>query len=57
MNKIYNIVWNESSGMWVVTSELTRKGGQRHRKIKENNVSRANCGTYVAGHTGYGTNV
>nr|WP_012775834.1 autotransporter outer membrane beta-barrel domain-containing protein [Escherichia coli]ACT33462.1 hypothetical protein pVir_1 [Escherichia coli Vir68] len=34
MNKIYNIVWNESSGMWVVTSELTRKGGQRHRKIK-----------------------
>ncbi|EHU9433683.1 ESPR domain-containing protein, partial [Escherichia coli] len=20
MNKIYNIVWNESSGMWVVTS-------------------------------------
>ncbi|HAK4907796.1 TPA: autotransporter outer membrane beta-barrel domain-containing protein [Salmonella enterica] len=35
MNKIYNIVWNESSGMWVVTSELTRKGGQRHRKIKK----------------------
>ncbi|EOL5879442.1 TPA: ESPR domain-containing protein [Escherichia coli] len=25
MNKIYNIVWNESSGMWVVTSELTCK--------------------------------
>ncbi|MFP1484663.1 hypothetical protein ACLB1S_32070 [Escherichia coli] len=25
--------------MWVVTSELTRKGGQRHRKIKISNVS------------------
>ncbi|WP_405000066.1 ESPR domain-containing protein [Escherichia coli] len=24
MNKIYNIVWNESSGMWVVTSELRK---------------------------------
>ncbi|HAX5140295.1 TPA: hypothetical protein JZG41_004674, partial [Escherichia coli] len=22
MNKVYNTVWNESTGMWVVTSEL-----------------------------------
>lgn len=29
MNKVYNTVWNESAGTWVVTSELTRKGGQR----------------------------
>ncbi|WP_159178417.1 autotransporter adhesin/invasin glycoprotein TibA [Escherichia coli] len=34
MNKVYNTVWNESTGMWVVTSELTRKGGQRPRQIK-----------------------
>ena len=34
MNKVYNTVWNESKGMWVVTSELTRKGGLRPRKIK-----------------------
>lgn len=27
MNKVYNTVWNESTGMWVVTAELTRKGG------------------------------
>lgn len=26
MNKVFNTVWNESTGMWVVTSELTRKG-------------------------------
>ncbi|MCZ5699287.1 ESPR domain-containing protein [Escherichia coli] len=32
MNKVYNTVWNESTGMWVVTSELTRKGGQRPGK-------------------------
>ncbi|HCO6013157.1 TPA: autotransporter outer membrane beta-barrel domain-containing protein [Escherichia coli] len=34
MNKVYNTVWNESIGMWVVTSELTRKGGQRPRQIR-----------------------
>ncbi|HBA7074125.1 TPA: autotransporter outer membrane beta-barrel domain-containing protein [Escherichia coli] len=34
MNKVYNTVWNESTGMWVVTSELTRKGGQRPRQIR-----------------------
>lgn len=34
MNKVYNTVWNESTGMWVVTSELTRKGGRRLRQIK-----------------------
>ncbi|HBA7815203.1 TPA: autotransporter outer membrane beta-barrel domain-containing protein [Escherichia coli] len=34
MNKVYNTVWNESTGMWVVTSELTRKGGRRPRQIK-----------------------
>ncbi|HDN5015706.1 TPA: autotransporter outer membrane beta-barrel domain-containing protein [Salmonella enterica subsp. enterica serovar Typhimurium] len=34
MNKVYNTVWNESAGTWVVTSELTRKGGQRPRQIK-----------------------
>ncbi|HGX5055711.1 TPA: ESPR domain-containing protein, partial [Escherichia coli] len=22
MNRVYNTVWNESTGMWVVTSEL-----------------------------------
>ncbi|ENY9582832.1 ESPR domain-containing protein, partial [Escherichia coli] len=33
MNKVYNTVWNESTGMWVVTSELTRKGGRRPRQI------------------------
>ncbi len=34
MNKVYNTVWNESTGMWVVTSELTRKGGRRPRQIR-----------------------
>ncbi|WP_032247072.1 autotransporter adhesin/invasin glycoprotein TibA [Escherichia coli] len=34
MNKVYNTVWNESTGTWVVTSELTRKGGLRPRQIK-----------------------
>ncbi|BDH31413.1 hypothetical protein TRECRb50_02290 [Escherichia coli] len=34
MNKVYNTVWNDSTGMWVVTSELTRKGGRRPRQIK-----------------------
>ncbi|HDL7647706.1 TPA: autotransporter outer membrane beta-barrel domain-containing protein [Yersinia enterocolitica] len=34
MNKIYNTVWNESTGMWVVTSELTRKGMRHPRQIK-----------------------
>lgn len=34
MNKVFNTVWNESTGMWVVTSELTRKGGRRPRQIK-----------------------
>ena len=34
MNKVYNTVWNESAGTWVVTSELTRKGGRRPRQIK-----------------------
>ncbi|HGY5181165.1 autotransporter adhesin/invasin glycoprotein TibA [Citrobacter braakii] len=34
MNKVYNTVWNESTGTWVVTSELTRKGGRRPRQIK-----------------------
>ena len=32
MNKVYNTVWNESTGVWVVTSELTRKGGRRPGK-------------------------
>ncbi|MBB7735347.1 autotransporter adhesin/invasin glycoprotein TibA [Escherichia coli] len=34
MNKVYNTVWNESTGMWVVTPELTSKGGRRPRQIK-----------------------
>ncbi|EKR5650868.1 autotransporter outer membrane beta-barrel domain-containing protein [Escherichia coli] len=34
MNNVYNTVWNESTGMWVVTSELTRKGGRRPRQIR-----------------------
>lgn len=34
MNKVFNTVWNESTGMWVVTSELTRKGGRCPRQIK-----------------------
>ncbi|MGT4943910.1 autotransporter outer membrane beta-barrel domain-containing protein [Escherichia coli] len=34
MNKVYNTVWNESTEMWVVTSELTRKGGRRPRQIR-----------------------
>lgn len=34
MNKVYNTVWNESTGTWVVTSELNRKGGRRPRQIK-----------------------
>ncbi|TKV21955.1 autotransporter outer membrane beta-barrel domain-containing protein [Citrobacter sp. TBCS-14] len=34
MNKVYNTVWNESTGTWVVTSELTRRGGRRPRQIK-----------------------
>ncbi|HDX6611284.1 TPA: AIDA repeat-containing protein, partial [Escherichia coli] len=27
MNKVFNVVWNESRQMWVVTSELSRKVG------------------------------
>ncbi|MGV5905358.1 ESPR-type extended signal peptide-containing protein, partial [Escherichia coli] len=34
MNKIFNVIWSESAGKWVVTSELTRKGGQRPRQIR-----------------------
>ncbi|MBJ9340319.1 autotransporter outer membrane beta-barrel domain-containing protein [Citrobacter freundii] len=34
MNKVFNTVWNESTGTWVVTSELTRKGGRRPHQIK-----------------------
>ena len=34
MNKVYNTVWCASRGMWVVTSELVRKGGQRPRQIR-----------------------
>lgn len=34
MNKVFNTVWNEPTGTWVVTSELTRKGGRRPRQIK-----------------------
>ncbi|HCW3014848.1 TPA: autotransporter outer membrane beta-barrel domain-containing protein [Escherichia coli] len=34
MNKVYNTVWNASTGVWVVTSELTRKGGRRPRQIR-----------------------
>ncbi|HHZ7490117.1 TPA: ESPR-type extended signal peptide-containing protein, partial [Citrobacter freundii] len=34
MNKVYNTVWSESTGTWVVTSELSRKGGRRPRRIK-----------------------
>ncbi|WP_454719148.1 autotransporter outer membrane beta-barrel domain-containing protein [Citrobacter freundii] len=34
MNKVFNTVWSESAGTWVVTSELTRKGGRRPRQIK-----------------------
>ncbi|WP_370608751.1 autotransporter outer membrane beta-barrel domain-containing protein [Citrobacter portucalensis] len=33
MNKVYNTVWCISRRMWVVTSELVRKGGQRPRQI------------------------
>ncbi len=33
MNKVYNTVWNESAGTWVVTSELTRKGGNAPVKL------------------------
>ncbi|HAX4824351.1 TPA: hypothetical protein JZG04_004665, partial [Escherichia coli] len=33
MNKIYNIVWSESAGRWVVTSELARRGG-RSRQVR-----------------------
>ncbi|MDR7874586.1 ESPR domain-containing protein [Yersinia mollaretii] len=32
MNKIYNTVWNESTGMWVVTSELSSKGDNAPEK-------------------------
>ena len=35
MNRVYNTVWCPSRGMWVVTSELVRKGGQRPRQIKK----------------------
>ncbi|EFM9915166.1 autotransporter outer membrane beta-barrel domain-containing protein, partial [Escherichia coli] len=34
MNKIFNVIWSESAGKWVVTSELTREGGQRPRQIR-----------------------
>ena len=39
MNKVFNTVWNESTGMWVVTSELTRKGGRRPRQIKRTTLA------------------
>ncbi|MBW5822994.1 autotransporter outer membrane beta-barrel domain-containing protein [Yersinia enterocolitica] len=39
MNKVYNTVWNESTGMWVVTAELTRKGGRRPRQIKRTSLA------------------
>ncbi|EEY8282345.1 TPA: hypothetical protein HIT51_004108 [Escherichia coli] len=35
MNRVYNTVWSESRGMWVVTSELVRKGGPRPRQMKK----------------------
>lgn len=35
MNKVYNTVWCAPRGMWVVTSELVRKGGQRPRQIRK----------------------
>lgn len=35
MNKVYNTVWNESTGMWVVTSELTCKGSSPPVKLSE----------------------
>ncbi|RSC59179.1 autotransporter outer membrane beta-barrel domain-containing protein [Citrobacter amalonaticus] len=34
MNKVFNTVWCATRGMWVVTSELVRKGGQRPRQIR-----------------------
>ncbi len=35
MNKVYNTVWSGSRGMWVVTSELVRKGGPRPLQMKK----------------------
>lgn len=43
MNKVYNTVWNESTGMWVVTSELTRKGGQRPPANQAYRAGRVDC--------------
>ncbi|MCD4350482.1 ESPR domain-containing protein [Escherichia coli] len=48
MNKVYNTVWNESTGMWVVTSELTRKGGQRPRQIKRTVLAGLVAGCWFA---------
>ncbi|HEE0118777.1 ESPR domain-containing protein [Citrobacter sp. wls711] len=48
MNKVYNTVWNESTGTWVVTSELTRKGGRRPPSNQANRAGRADCGPTYA---------
>ncbi|EEB1092770.1 autotransporter outer membrane beta-barrel domain-containing protein [Salmonella enterica] len=39
MNKVYNSVWSESAGRWVVTSALTRKGGRRPRQIRRTSLA------------------
>ncbi|MZW00895.1 autotransporter outer membrane beta-barrel domain-containing protein, partial [Escherichia coli] len=47
MNKVYNTVWNESTGMWVVTSELTRKGGRRPRQIRRTALAGLIAGLFL----------
>ncbi|WP_224978979.1 autotransporter outer membrane beta-barrel domain-containing protein [Enterobacter asburiae] len=50
MNKVYNTVWNDSTGMWVVTSELTRKGGRRPRQIKRTVLAGLIAGLLMPSH-------
>ncbi|MDM3451203.1 autotransporter outer membrane beta-barrel domain-containing protein [Citrobacter sp. Cb027] len=50
MNKVFNTVWNESTGMWVVTSELTRKGGRRPRQIKRTTLAGLIAGLLMPSH-------
>ncbi|MBA7729822.1 autotransporter outer membrane beta-barrel domain-containing protein [Citrobacter freundii] len=50
MNKVYNTVWNESTGTWVVTSELTRKGGRRPRQIKRTALAGLIAGLLMPSH-------
>lgn len=37
MNKVYNIIWNATLGLWVVASELS-KGKKKAARVKQDCV-------------------